>query len=78
MEKKFYHYLGYKDAPLLNEVTYPHCPLLEEDHKSFLVYAENEKEAFCLAMKHIFDGLNMSRFYGKYNGERYNGIRCVM
>lgn len=78
MEKKFYHYLEYNDHIMLNEVTYPHCPTWEEYHKSFLVYAEDKDAAFKLAMRHIYDGLKMSKFYGMYAGERWDGVPCVL
>lgn len=77
-QKKFYHYYNYDRRPLVNEVVYPHCPFPAEYHKSFLVYAENEKQAFALAMDHIYNGLPMSKFSGDYKGERYDEIMCVM
>ena len=78
MEKKFYHYLEHDGHIILNEVNYPHCPIWEEYHKSFLVYAEDENAAFKLAMRHIYDGLKINKFYGVYAGERWDGIPCVM
>lgn len=78
MDKQFYEYSNLFDYPIVNEVTYPHCPMGEEDPDVFLVYAANEKEAFKLAMSHIYDGKPMDKFYGIYKGERYSGVRCVM
>ena len=76
--KKFYHYLDHDGIILINEVVSPDCPIYEEDYISFLIYGENERAAFKLAMKHIYDGLKLSKFYGVYNGEKYDGITCVM
>lgn len=78
MEKKFYEYSNLFGSLTVNEVTYPHCPMGEEDPYVFLVYAENEREAFRLAMAHIYGGRPMNQFTGIYKGERYSGVRCVM
>ena len=78
MDKKFYEYSNLLEYPTVNEVIYPHCPMGEEDPNVFLVYAESEREAFNLAMAHIYDGRPMNKFYGTYKGERYNGLMCVM
>ena len=43
MDKQFYEYSNLLGYPIVNEVTYPHCPMGEEDPDVFLVYAENEK-----------------------------------
>lgn len=70
MEKKFYEYADINTHPTLNEVTYPHCPsgVWGDDMEVFLVYAENNEEAFKLAMEHIYDGRPLERYYGTYNG----------
>lgn len=31
MDKQFYEYSNLLDHPIVNEVTYPHCPMGEED-----------------------------------------------
>ena len=78
MDKKFYEYSNLLGYPCVNEVTYPHCPMGEEDPNVFLIYAENKKKAFHLAMAHIYDEKPMDKFYGIYKGERYSGISCVI
>lgn len=79
MDKKFYEYANLLGYPTVNEVTYPHCPMGEKDPDVFLVYAENEKEAFNLAMAHVYDGKPLERFYGTHNNEKYYGeFRCVI
>ena len=79
MNKKFYEYSNLCGYPYINEVNYPSCPMGEEDPNIFLVYAETRQDAFQLAMEHIFDGKEMSKFYGLYHGEEYHGeIQCVM
>ena len=79
MDKKFYEYANVCKYPTINEVTYPHCSTYGEDPEVFLVYAENEKEAFKLALAHKYDGKPLERFYGTYKGEKYHGeIMCVI
>ena len=78
MDKKFYQYSDLSGHPIINEVTYPHCPMWGEDPNVFLIYAKDEKDAFRLAMAHIYEGKPMEKFYGTYAGDRYEGIKCVM
>lgn len=81
MAKKFYEYAD-TDVhvyPALNEVVYPHCPTWGDDPEVFLIYAENKDEAFKLAMEHLYHGRPLERYYGTYNGDRYNGeVKYVM
>ena len=51
--KKFYEY----NRGLVNEVNQALTVFKPEYHKCFLIYAEDEKQAFRLAMQHIYDGL---------------------
>lgn len=74
--KKFYEYTDYDGYPLINELTYPHHNSTDED--AFLIYASNRKEAFKLAMEHLYESKKLEKFYGTYNGERYENIMCVM
>ena len=78
MEKNFYEYVNVNEYPNVNKVTYPHCPTWGDDPEVFLIYAENEKEAFKLAMEHIYEGRPVDKFYGTYAGEKWSGIKCVM
>lgn len=78
MDKKFYEYSNLLGYPLVNEVTYPHCPSSGEYPDVFLVYAENERKAFNLSMAHVYEGKPMGKFYGIYKGEIYDGIKCVI
>ena len=74
----FFEYFDGLGHPLVNQVTYPHCPTWGDEDEVFLVYAENKEEAFKLAMKHKYEGRPFSKFYGTYNGVKYEGVKCVM
>lgn len=78
-DKKFFEFARISGKPIVNEVTLPECPMGEDGIDVFLVYAEDEKKAFDLAMDHIFDGKPLEKFYGVYKGESYHGdVVCVM
>ena len=62
MDKKFYEYSNLLGYPIVNAVTYPHCPMGEEDPDVFLVYAENEPPLFSEMVLQYFnqyDNLNI-------------------
>lgn len=77
MSKKFFEVAEVNGRTIINEVVYPHCPMRDEEENVILVYAEDRKAAFNLAMRHRYDGLPIGKFYGEYAGETYHGIRCV-
>lgn len=78
MAKKFFEYSMFGIYPLLNEVTYPHCPTWGDEEDVFLVYAKDKEEAFKLAMAHLYEGKPFDKFYGPYAGEIWHGVKCLM
>lgn len=75
---KFYEYNRSTGIPLLNEVNNP-LDVLNDDRTIFLVYAPNYQVALNVAHAHIFDNVPLTKFYGIYNNEKYNGsFLCAM
>lgn len=75
MAKKFYEY----NYGIVNEMAQASTAFLPEYHKCFLIYAEDEKQAFWLAMQHIYDGLPTVTLHDiVYEGEYYNTVEDVI
>lgn len=72
-EKRFYEY----NNGIINEMAYADTSMKGEN--IFLIYAENAKEAFALAMEHIYRRKTKSDFYDiDYSGHHYDVVYGVV
>ena len=78
MAKTFFEVSFIGCCPTVQEVVYPHCPTGYEYKSTFLVYAENKDIAWKLALAHRYEGYPMGKFFGRYKGECYDNISCIM
>ena len=74
-EFKFYEY----NNGTINQMSQASTAFLEEYKECFLIYAENENEAFKLAMKHIYEDKPMVILHDiDYMGEHYDTVKNVV
>ena len=63
----------------INEMNQASTALSEEYKECFLIYAENENEAFMLALKHIYENKPMVTLHDIwYKGEHYDTVKNVV